>query len=197
MRMFKYERERCGLTQNALAEQLGVSQQTISKYENGSREPDLENLIRMAKIFHVTTDYLLGISEESSTYTLHEGEYGTLNSEITKRLEQLMSEKGVDIFMLSEVCNLTPEEMRSFVEYGYLPHVNVLLNLATYFEVSVDYLLCRSNSRQSPSTYEEDRLLNAFHQLSTDSRYILLGDALKELRLQQTKQQDLVSAEEK
>lgn len=185
MRMFKSERERCGMTQNDLAEQLGVSQQTISKYENGSREPDLENLIRMSKIFHVTTDYLLGLTDSTSAYTLHEKDYGNVNPKISERVTQLMEEKSMDLLSLSSACNLSPEELRLFLEFGYLPHVNVLLLLSELFSVSLDYLLCKSNCRITLKTSEEEKMLQTFQELSLDSRYIILGDALKEARTMQ------------
>lgn len=51
------------LSQQDLAEKLGVSQRSISNWETGVRQPDFEMLISIAKFFNVTTDYLLGISE--------------------------------------------------------------------------------------------------------------------------------------
>lgn len=185
MRMFKQERERIGLTQNELAERLGVSQQTISKYENGSREPDLENLIRMSKIFHVTTDYLLGLNDSASAYLLHEQESSYFRDEISLRIKNLMEEHNLNSESLASICNLTAEEMRLFWDYGYLPHIDVLMKLADYFHVSIDYLLCRSNCRLTVETPEEEKLLTVFKSLNTDSRLILLGDALKELRREQ------------
>lgn len=57
-----------GWIQKDLAERLNVSKQVISAYENGQRRPDLDTLQRMAEIFGVTSDYLLGqsISQDSS-----------------------------------------------------------------------------------------------------------------------------------
>ncbi|MGT2714551.1 helix-turn-helix domain-containing protein [Streptococcus pluranimalium] len=39
---------------------IGISQSSYSNWENGNREPSLENVVRLAKLFGVTTDYLLG-----------------------------------------------------------------------------------------------------------------------------------------
>lgn len=52
-----------GLSQEQLAEKLGVSRQSVSKWESGESLPELERLLEMSKIFNVTTDYLLKESE--------------------------------------------------------------------------------------------------------------------------------------
>lgn len=54
------------LSQIQLAEILNVSRQTLSKWETGAAMPDTTNLIILSQIFHVSTDYLLGISESKS-----------------------------------------------------------------------------------------------------------------------------------
>lgn len=50
-----------GITQSYLAEVIGVSFQTISKWENGTAIPDVKHVIAMAKFFDVTTDQILGL----------------------------------------------------------------------------------------------------------------------------------------
>lgn len=52
-----------GLTQQQLANLLGVAVSAISSYESGSRYPSYEVLISIARIFHVSTDYLLGLDK--------------------------------------------------------------------------------------------------------------------------------------
>ena len=52
------------MTQEALAEELGVSFQSVSRWENGSTYPDMELLPALARIFSVTVDALLGMSDE-------------------------------------------------------------------------------------------------------------------------------------
>ena len=51
-----------GLTQQQLADRLGVTKSVVSYYELQERYPSPEVLTKLASIFHVTTDYLLGIS---------------------------------------------------------------------------------------------------------------------------------------
>lgn len=52
-----------GWSQVDLAKKLNVAKQTISNWENGNIQPSIEMLIRMAKVFRVTTDYLLGFED--------------------------------------------------------------------------------------------------------------------------------------
>lgn len=52
-------RTRAGLSQEALAEQLGVSRQSISKWETDGSIPDLDKLVRLSEIFGVTLDELV------------------------------------------------------------------------------------------------------------------------------------------
>lgn len=49
------------MTQAALAQKLNLTKSVISAYENDLRLPSYDILIQIAKIFHVSTDYLLGL----------------------------------------------------------------------------------------------------------------------------------------
>ncbi len=64
-----------GMSQGNLADALGVSRQSVSKWENDSATPDLDKLIKMAGIFEVTLDALVG---NAPTQKLVEAESGSL-----------------------------------------------------------------------------------------------------------------------
>lgn len=49
------------MSQVELAHRLGVSKQSVSNWENDNIQPSVEMLIKLAKIFSVSTDYLLGL----------------------------------------------------------------------------------------------------------------------------------------
>ena len=55
-----------GYTRKELSSLLGIPYRTLTNYENGEREPGHSFIIRMAKEFNVSTDYLLGISDTPS-----------------------------------------------------------------------------------------------------------------------------------
>lgn len=52
------------MTQSQLSQKLGLTKSVISAYENGLRMPLYDVLIAIAKLFKVTTDYLLGIEHK-------------------------------------------------------------------------------------------------------------------------------------
>ena len=57
-------RKKNGWSQEELAGQLGVSRQSVSKWESASSIPDLDKILKMSEIFGVSTDYLLNDSNE-------------------------------------------------------------------------------------------------------------------------------------
>lgn len=50
-----------GWSQVQLAKKLNVTKQTVSNWENDNIQPSIDMLVRLAKTFNVTTDYLLGL----------------------------------------------------------------------------------------------------------------------------------------
>ena len=52
-------RKKAGWSQEDLAEKLGVSRQSVSKWEGAQSVPDMDKVLRLSRIFGVSTDYLL------------------------------------------------------------------------------------------------------------------------------------------
>lgn len=82
-------REDADLKQSELAAATGISQKTLSNYESGKTNPDSYAIIKLAEYFNVTTDYLLGVTQNN---------YKDL-SDITKKLDETID-------TLSELSNL-------------------------------------------------------------------------------------------
>ncbi|MCL2248043.1 MAG: helix-turn-helix transcriptional regulator [Oscillospiraceae bacterium] len=58
-----------GMNQRQVSGDLGVSQAVLSHYENGLREPKLEFVLKLCSYYDVTSDYLLGRSDERADAT--------------------------------------------------------------------------------------------------------------------------------
>ncbi len=56
-------RKEHGLTQKQLAQMLGKSETGLASWEQGLSEPCVADIIKLCEIFHVSSDYLLGITE--------------------------------------------------------------------------------------------------------------------------------------
>lgn len=61
----KENRIRCQMTQEFVAETLGVSRQSVSKWENGSSDPNTSNLIALAKLYKISPEELLECATET------------------------------------------------------------------------------------------------------------------------------------
>ena len=82
-------REDASISQKALAEAIGVSQQSVNKYENHNIEPDIETLIRIADFFETSVDYLIG--HTSIRRKIEEVHVFELNDRESKVMEQYRS----------------------------------------------------------------------------------------------------------
>lgn len=79
-------RDEAGISQKSLAEAIGVSQQSVNKYENHNIEPDIGTLIRIADFFNISVDYLIGHSSVSGKIE------GAQLSELTEQERELIQQ---------------------------------------------------------------------------------------------------------
>ncbi len=85
MERIRVVREKRNITQIRLSIEIGVSQETISAYENGKAEPKLEKLIKIANFLNTTTDYLLGRTNDDTPLS------NVVNDIADKQLEELLN----------------------------------------------------------------------------------------------------------
>lgn len=96
--VIKRLRKQKGISQADLAESINVSQAAIASWEGGSRRPDLDTVLELARFFDVTTDYLLG---------------------------NVRNEEDDELWSFREECRRDPERRRLFkvAKYGSLNQV--------------------------------------------------------------------------
>ena len=80
------------LTQEQLAEKLGVTRQAVSRWESDTAYPETDKILRMAALFGVSCDYLLGASNEPSPAP------DRPPSQVTRLLREAMGKKVVLAF---------------------------------------------------------------------------------------------------
>ena len=68
----KHLRQREDITQAELANDFGITQQAVARWEQDKSDPDVATLKKLAKYFNVSADYLLGYGETINQYPLSE-----------------------------------------------------------------------------------------------------------------------------
>ena len=69
------------MNQKELCEKADINEATLSRYENGLREPKAATLLKLAEVLEVSTDYLLGITDIRN--------YKKLNEDVGKKVESI------------------------------------------------------------------------------------------------------------
>lgn len=90
------------ISQQQLADVIGVSQQSINKYENHNIEPDIETLKTMAKFFNTTIDYLVGYEEDKTEFN-HTQELLRLFNLMTAEQQSIFIEQGKAFVKANEI----------------------------------------------------------------------------------------------
>ncbi|MEB3100889.1 helix-turn-helix domain-containing protein [Ferviditalea candida] len=104
-------RDKQGWTQEDLAQRLGISRAALSHYEKNRREPDYATLTKIADVFKVSIDYLVGRIDNPQ---------GVLDREVREFADQLelSDEQILDKFTLTiDGRELTPEQARRFIAF--------------------------------------------------------------------------------
>jgi transcriptional regulator with XRE-family HTH domain len=99
-------RENTGLKQLEAANKLNMAKSTYNNYETGKREPDLQTLRMFADYFNVTTDYLLGRTDNPRTVSV---------TDIPKELKAL----GVEYYTINKEAkdkDITPEQLKRMIK---------------------------------------------------------------------------------
>lgn len=100
-------RNEYNISQQQLADVIGVSQQSINKYENHNIEPDIETLKTMAKFFNTSIDYLVGYGDNKMEFN---------NTQELLRLFNLMTAQQQSIFI---------EQGRAFIKANDMNKENI------------------------------------------------------------------------
>ncbi len=96
---FKILRINAGITQNKIADYLGVNRASYSNYETGKREPDISTLLKIADYFNVSLDEMFGRkSSEQKQVTPKERSFkSTIHKQIWDKVEKLQEN---DLYIL-------------------------------------------------------------------------------------------------
>lgn len=149
-------RQSANLTQDAFAEQIGVSRQAVQKWESGIARPDLEHVLCIAKKFHISMDALLldtdrRIAEELSYDRKIQPEYASMHTwesysaQLAVEYRQC-TEEGKDVSQYRElfqaVSKMPPSAEREKI-------ADVLFQLVLHTPVSEDFPYAEPSERNA------------------------------------------------
>lgn len=80
------------LSQKQVASSLNVSASVISNYESGERTPSVDKIIMLARLYHCSTDYLLGIDKTNTAKTIDVSMLNDKQYQLLQALLQTMQE---------------------------------------------------------------------------------------------------------
>ncbi|MDG0814403.1 helix-turn-helix domain-containing protein [Cohnella rhizosphaerae] len=107
-----YLRDQSGWTQEELSSSLGITRAALSHYEKNRREPDTEMLTKLADLFQVSIDYLVGRTHQPQM---------TLDTEVrqfTDQLELSDADQLLESFALTiDGRRLSKEEAKRFIAF--------------------------------------------------------------------------------
>jgi len=125
-------RKQKGISQYKLAEDLGLSRGQLANYEVGSREPDFETLFKIAKYFDVTTDYILGYSD---------------NQKATRSIPVLDYIKSDILLLANEPTEYLDIPQNLSADYA------IIMNDTSMIEIGIlagDFIICLETTTSEP-----------------------------------------------
>ena len=98
------------LTQQEVADAIGITRISYARYEGGLREPDLSTLVNLANLYEVTTDYLLGRTDDP--FIVHSNDANSVDLVI----DVPANEAPKPVADIEMKMPGTPEELAAFVK---------------------------------------------------------------------------------
>ena len=134
-------REKNNLEQKEIAHIIGVSQQTYSTWEVGTKIIPLKHLNTMCNYYHVSLDYMLGLSNRNNNYKNIE----KLNRvEIGKKIKIIRQDNKLTLRSLAKELNTTSSTISAYETGKTLILTAFAYQIAKKYKISLDWLVGRS-----------------------------------------------------
>lgn len=139
-------RKKNGWSQEELAEKLGVTRQSISKYEGAQSIPDLDKILKLSEIFGVTTDYLIKDELEEEEYVpsqMQEKESGSdrivhkVTMEMANEYLQIIDWTAGKTAFATMLCILSPIVLLMLGAMSEMPNYHISENAAAGIGICV------------------------------------------------------------
>lgn len=133
-------RKELELSQEELAKKIGVSRSALSLYEIDRREPDLETVKKIASLFGVTTDYLLG-AEGDAMGT--EEKINEITQRVGRNIRSIREQAGLSQDEFAEGFSVKQPTVANWETGKRQPDLNMLIQIAQFGGTSLDDLVTK------------------------------------------------------
>ena len=145
-------RESRGESQQELADSIGITRQSLSRYELGERTANIDLLKKIAEHYNVSTDYLLGLTENATTDTdlqdvckytgLSEGAIKNLHEIDKFILRYLTNEESGDAYPVNKILDVLSEAIENDFLLIFAASVASLFDKSNMWTIkSIEYIL--------------------------------------------------------
>lgn len=175
----RFRELRGDMTQDKFADFVGISRPTVGFYENGDRLPDALVLKKIAEKCHVSSDWLIGLSDNKKSDYLFIGEITGLNDNSIEFLRRLINEKINGLYAAGfddSMCS--PKEI-----------LNMMLNDHIFFDALVSFAdAINFKNTPKPSLEEHRQVLKKYPTLEKKGLAIVSYRDLAEYKMQEAKE---------
>ena len=156
------------VSQSALGKDLFVSKQAVAKWELGTASPNPEMIAKIAKYFDVSTDYLLGRTDEAKPASNIRVDGHVFQI----RLKELREATGLSQYSFAKQFGVAQSTVGSWEAGKREPNFATAQRLADFFNVSVDYLLGRTDEKSpAPGEAQNGEKKNVVRTIGRDGSY--------------------------
>ena len=176
-------RQKNNLTQDRLADELNAryhlneSKATISQFEHNKRIPDLDRLINIADYFQVSLDYLCFNKSNDNVRCTNPG----------TRIKRLIKKNGlsqkefVDKFNEKYGYSDSEATISQYVNNKRTPEIDKMVKIADFFNVTLDYIMCRTDIDSDMSIYDKSKKNISFSTPQEAVSFILSQKVIADL----------------
>lgn len=185
----KILRNSMGIKQSDLAEELNLSQQTISSYESDQRDPDVFSLQKIADYFAVSTDYLLGRDGNQIQKVFVPNSIDLIRGEMT--YEEMADDIAAKLNNPFYKATITFKLLKNFSVGKVIPKLATINALSLYAGVSKEFFY-KVNSLHD---LEVERKNNALLKENESSKDVVFELKIPSLDIEIEKLKDILSKE--
>ena len=172
-------RKKNGWSQEELAERLGVTRQSVSKWESAQSQPDLSKIIQMSELFSVTTDYLLkdGV-QDSAAINEEKPSFRTVDAAHAKEYLALRKSAAPKTALATAMCIISPITLLILAGLSETDYVKISENAAAGIGLSILLVIVAS----AVSIFLKCSSKSKDYKFLEEEKFNLLPEAAKEVQ---------------